>query len=62
MLIMCWVWLQMIDLQNIRITVDPDYPDKVEIEMLEGGVGVEGGQFDLGLFIQAIKQFYHANY
>jgi len=59
---MCWVWLQMIDLQDIRITVDPDYPDKVEIEMLENGVGVEGGQFDMAGLIQAIKEFYHANY
>jgi len=52
----------MIDLQDIRITVDPDYPDKVEIEMLENGVGVEGGQFDMAGLIQAIKEFYHANY
>ena len=52
----------MIDLQDVRITVDPDYPNKVEIEMLENGIAIEGGQFDLGLFIQAVKQFYHANY
>lgn len=52
----------MLDLHDVRITTDPDYPDKVEIEMLENGVGVEGGQFDLASFIQAIKQFYNANY
>jgi hypothetical protein len=50
------------DLGAIRITLDPDYPDKVEIEMLENGVGVEGGQFDLGGLITAIKQFYNDNY
>jgi hypothetical protein len=51
-----------IDLYNIRITTDPDYPDKVEIEMLENGVGVEGGQFDMASFINAVMEFYHANY
>jgi len=50
------------DFQDIRLTFDPDYPDKIEIEMLEDGVGVEGGQFDLGQFIQVIKQFYTENY
>ena len=50
------------DLYDIRITMDPDYPDKVEIEMLENGVGVEGGQFPLAGLIQAIKEFYNKNY
>ena len=50
------------DLYDIRITLDPDYPDRVEIEMLENGVGVEGGQFDLADLIAAIKEFYNANY
>jgi len=57
----CLRWCNM-DLYDIRITLDPDYPDKVEIEMLENGVGVEGGQFDLGGLIQAIKEFYNKNY
>jgi hypothetical protein len=51
-----------LELHDVRITTDPDYPDKVEIEMLENGVSVEGGQFDLGGFIAAIKEFYNANY
>jgi hypothetical protein len=51
-----------IDLSSIRITIDPDYPNKVEIEMLEDGVAVEGGQFDLDKFLQAISDFYHENY
>jgi hypothetical protein len=50
------------DLYDIRITTDPDYPDKVEIEMLENGVGVEGGQFDMAGLILAIKKFYAENY
>jgi len=50
------------DLYDVRITTDPAYPDKVEIEMLENGVGVEGGQFDLAGLILAIKKFYAENY
>lgn len=50
------------DLYDIRLTVDPHYPDKVEIEMLENGVGVEGGQFDLAGLINAIKEFYNKHY
>jgi len=51
-----------LELYDIRITTDPDYPDKVEIEMLENGVGVEGGQFDMAGLILAIKEFYNKNY
>lgn len=51
-----------LELQDIRITIDPDYPDKVEIEMMENGVGVEGGQFDLSGLLQAIRKFYNENY
>ena len=50
------------DLYDIRLTLDPDYPDKVEIEMLENGVGVEGGQFDIAGLILAIKEYYNKNY
>ena len=50
------------DLYDIRLTLDPDYPDKVEIVMLENGVGVEGGQFDLAGLIQVIKEYYNKNY
>ena len=51
-----------LELYDIRITTDPDYPDKVEIEMLENGVGVEGGQFELAGLLKAIKDFYNKNY
>ena len=60
---MCLRWYNMnLDLYDIRITTDPDYPDRVEIEMLENGVGVEGGQFDMAGLISAIKKFYNENY
>ena len=51
-----------LELYDIRITTDPDYPDKVEIEMLENGVGVEGGQFDLDDFLRYILAFYNERY
>jgi hypothetical protein len=50
------------DLYNIRLTTDPAYPDKVEIEMLEDGVSVEGGQFDMAGLLNAIIEFYNKNY
>jgi hypothetical protein len=51
-----------LELYNIRITTDPDYPDKVEIEMLENGVAVEGGQFDLAGLMNVILKYYNDNY
>jgi hypothetical protein len=51
-----------LDVYNIRLTVDPDYPDKIEIEMLENGVAVEGGQFDIAGLLKAITDFYNENY
>lgn len=50
------------DLYDVRLTLDPDYPDKIEIEMLENGVAVEGGQFQLDGLIKAIKDYYNRNY
>jgi len=50
------------DLRNISITFDPDYPDKVEIGMLEDGVLVEGGQFDLEEFIKLVTDYYNEKY
>lgn len=52
----------MIDIGQIRLTLDPDYPNKIEIELLENGVGVEGGQFDLADFIACVLKFYNNNY
>lgn len=52
----------MIDLRDVRLTVDPDYPDKIEIEMLEDGVAVEGGQFDLDAFLNTVVDFYNKNF
>ena len=50
------------DLKNISITIDSDYPNKVEIHILEDGAIVEGGQFDLDDFIRHVVDFYHFNY
>ena len=50
------------DLANINITFDPDYPDKVEIGIVEDGVIVEGGQFDLTSFLLHVMEFYNKNY
>lgn len=51
-----------LELYNIRITTDEDYPDKVEIEMLENGVAVEGGQFHLAGLMNVIVKYYNDNY
>lgn len=50
------------ELRNISITYDPEYPGMIEIGMLEDGVLVEGGQFDLGDFMEAVLKFYNENY
>ena len=50
------------DLYDIRLTLDPDYPDKVEIERLVDGVSHEGGQFDLDQFITHVLVFYEKNF
>jgi hypothetical protein len=50
------------DIKNISITVDEDYPNKVEIHILEDGVIVEGGQFDMDAFVKHVLEFYSKNY
>jgi len=47
---------------NLKFTLDPDYPDKIEIGIVEDGVVVEGGQFDLNAFMDVIVKFYNENY
>jgi hypothetical protein len=48
---------------DISITTDEDYPDKVEIHLLDKhGAIIEGGQFDLDLFLEHIMEFYNSNY
>lgn len=46
------------DARNIVFTIDEDYPDKIEISILEKGVIVEGGQFDLDEFMNHVLKFY----
>jgi hypothetical protein len=48
---------------DISITTDDDYPDKVEIHLLDrDGAIIEGGQFDLHAFLDHVMEFYDANY
>lgn len=48
---------------NINFTLDDDYPDKIEISLVdEDGVIVEGGQFDLQDFMMHVMKFYQKNY
>jgi hypothetical protein len=54
--------MELLDINSLRITVDPDYPTKIEISMLENGVIVEGGQFDLSDFLNVVLKFYNDNY
>ena len=50
------------DLKTISITTDLDYPNKVEIHILEDGEIVEGGQFDLDAFVKHVLEFYNQNF
>ena len=51
------------EVHDIAVTTDADYPDKVEIHLLDqDGVIIEGGQFDLQLFINHIMEFYKLYY
>lgn len=51
------------DIYDVSITTDSDYPDKVEIHLLDQqGAIVEGGQFDLADFLQHVMAFYDKNY
>ena len=51
------------EIYDISVTTDADYPDKVEIHLLDkDGAIVEGGQFDLKLFIRHVMEFYNLYY
>jgi len=48
---------------GVQFVTDPDYPDKIEINMVDtAGVIQEGGQFDLESFLACVLEFYNANY
>ena len=48
---------------GIQFTTDPDYPDKLEINMVDPqGAILEGGQFDLESFLACVLEYYNANY
>lgn len=51
------------EIYNIAITTDTDYPDKVEIHLLDqAGAIAEGGQFDLAMFLEHVMEFYNKHY
>ena len=51
------------EVYDIAITTDEDYPGKVEIHLLDkDGAIVEGGQFDLNMFLDHVMEFYHMYY
>ena len=53
----------MIDVNKIRIELDADYPNKVEIHILDdNGAIQEGGQFDKEQFMTWVLEFYNKNY
>jgi hypothetical protein len=55
--------MEILDIRRIRITTDDDYPDKIEIDILdENGDAIEGGQFDLDRFMAAVIEFYNREY
>ena len=48
---------------NIEIVTDSGKPGRVEIYMLDtNGNRMEGGNFDLGAFIDVVLDFYNKNY
>jgi hypothetical protein len=52
-----------INLGNIEIVVDPSRPGKVELYMLDSlGNRMEGGDFELGPFMDHVLEFYNKEY
>lgn len=50
-------------MDRIEIVIDDQYPDKVELYIVDGnGDRLEGGTFDRGSFMQHIMDFYQKNY
>lgn len=52
-----------LDIGRVEIVTDSGRPDKVEIYLLDGeGERVEGGTFDLNLFMNKVIEFYNEHY
>ena len=50
-------------IDRVEIVTDSNKPDKVELYLLDGaGERVEGGTFDLNLFMNKIIEFYNEHY
>jgi hypothetical protein len=52
-----------LDINRVEIVIDEDFPERVEIHMLdESGNRVEGGTFDKAAFMNAVLEFYDRNF
>ena len=50
-------------IDRVEIVTDGNRPDKVEIYLLDGmGERVEGGTFDLNLFMNKVIEFYNEHF
>ena len=50
-------------IHNLELVTDEDYPDKVEIYMIDqDGNRIEGGTFSMEGLIKSILAFYNENY
>ena len=50
-------------IDRVEIVTDSNKPDKVELYLLDGaGERVEGGTFDLNLFMNKVIEFYNEHY
>ena len=50
-------------IHNLELVTDEDYPDKVEIYMIDqDGDRIEGGTFSMNGLIDAILKYYNDNY
>jgi len=52
-----------LDISNIEIVIDDDYPERVELYKLDSnGLRLEGGTFSKDAFMAWIDKFYSDNY
>jgi len=52
-----------LEIGRVEIVIDDGRPDRVEIYMLDcEGERVEGGTFDLNLFMNKVIEFYNEHY
>ena len=50
-------------IDRVEIVTDSNKPDRVELYLLDGaGERIEGGTFDLNLFMNKVIEFYNEHY